>query len=234
MAVPWPPGGCIRLFYPSHRAGTRRGAGIMEAMQIGALLLTGGRSRRMGRDKATLVVGGNTLAARTAAVLAGVDLAGPAVEVGPGVSGLVHVPDQRPGGGPLAAVATGVAALRRLDWDGAALVLATDLPHLDTCLLRWLATHPFEGSVVPVAGDRPQWLCARYDTEALDAAGTLVAAGRSALRELLSGRSSHLAAETEWAAVSPAGVSVLADVDDPSDLESLGGLGDVGPATVLR
>ncbi|MDA8283437.1 MAG: NTP transferase domain-containing protein [Actinomycetota bacterium] len=191
-------------------------------MEVGALLLTGGRSRRMGRDKATLAVGGTTLAARTAAVLRGAGLEGPALEVGPGVSGLPHLPDGRRGAGPLAAVATGAAALRSLGWSGPALVVATDLPLLDTGVLRWLAGHPCEGSVVPVAGERPQWLCARYAGEALAGAEALAAAGNRAMRDLVAGRPLHLAAPAEWAAASPAGPAVFADVDEPPDFQRLG------------
>ncbi len=176
----------------------------------------------MGRDKATLAVGGTTLAARTAAVLHDAGVEGPALEVGPGVSGLPHLPDGRPGAGPLAAVATGAAALRRLGWTGPALVVATDLPLLDTGLLRWLTGHPCEGSVVPVAGGRPQWLCARYAGEALAGAEALATAGNRAMRDLVAGRPLHLAAQAEWAAASPAGPAVLADVDEPPDFQRLG------------
>ena len=62
-----------------------------------ALLLTGGASRRLGRDKATLMVGGVPLARRTAALL--VEVANPVIEVGPGYTGLPHVvekPSARP------------------------------------------------------------------------------------------------------------------------------------------
>src|SRR5438132_14472 len=75
------------------------------------LLLTGGASRRMGTDKALIEVDGQRLAERAAAVLAAV--ADPVVEVGPGWSPLPAVREDPPGSGPLAAVSTGAAALRR-------------------------------------------------------------------------------------------------------------------------
>lgn len=197
------------------------GGGIMGAMDVGALLLTGGRSRRMGRDKATLVVAGAPLACSVAAALAGAELAGPVLEVGPGVSGLPSVTDEVPGAGPLAAVATGAGALRRHGWAGGALLVATDLPRLDTPMVRWLAEHPFPGCVVPVAGGRPQWLCGRYTGAALDAVARRARPG-AAVRDLVAGQPVHLAPEAEWASVSPAGPAVLADVDEPADLTRLG------------
>jgi molybdopterin-guanine dinucleotide biosynthesis protein A len=201
----------------------------MSTMDVAALLLTGGRSRRMGRDKAILVVGGQTLAGRTATLLASA-ATGPVIEVGAGVSGLPLMIDDRPRVGPLGAVASGRTELRRLGWSGAALVVATDLPRLDAAFLRWLAGHPFDGSVVPVADGQPQWLCARYDPTALDAAEGLVGAGRSALRELGAVGAALLVDEASWSGVAAPGI--LADVDQPADLVRLGlGHGRSEPGT---
>ena len=47
--------------------------------------MTGGASRRLGRDKATLMYQGETLAVRAARVLS--EVCDPVIEVGPGVSG---------------------------------------------------------------------------------------------------------------------------------------------------
>ena len=76
---------------------------------MAGVLLTGGASRRMGTDKARLVVNGETLAARSARVLTAV--CDPVVEVGPGVSGLPAVLEEPPGAGPLVALLAGVGAL---------------------------------------------------------------------------------------------------------------------------
>src|SRR6185436_50765 len=68
-----------------------------------AILLTGGRSRRLGVDKATLVVDGESLARRAARRLAVV--CDPVIETGDGVSGLRAVREEPAGAGPLAALA---------------------------------------------------------------------------------------------------------------------------------
>ena len=77
--------------------------------QMAGVLLTGGASRRMGVDKARIVVNGETLAARSARVLASV--CDPVVEVGSGVSGLPAVQEEPSGAGPLVAMLAGVGAL---------------------------------------------------------------------------------------------------------------------------
>ncbi|HLH46114.1 MAG TPA: NTP transferase domain-containing protein [Acidimicrobiales bacterium] len=194
------------------------GVGHHGEVRVAGLLLTGGASRRLGRDKATLPLpGGTTLARRTAALLSAV--ADPALELGPGVSGLDHVPDPTAPTGPLAAVAGGVVALRRRGWEGPALVVATDLPRLSAGLLQWLAAYPVPRSVVPCVDGRPQWLCARYSPAALAAAGSLVAGGERAVRLLAEVAPVELAPAEECAAAADS--SVLADVDRPEELALL-------------
>jgi molybdopterin-guanine dinucleotide biosynthesis protein A len=91
---------------------------------VAGILLTGGTSRRMGRDKATIEVRGEQLAVRAAGVLREA-LAGPFLEVGPGVSGLPAVQEEPAGEGPLAAVAAAAAVLGCAH---PAIVLAVDMP----------------------------------------------------------------------------------------------------------
>ena len=186
------------------------------------ILLTGGASRRMGRDKASIQVHAGTgtvsLAERTAGLLEAA--AAPVVEVGSGRSGRWSVREDPPGGGPLAAAAAGWSALSERGWRGPVLVVATDLPRLTVGLLEWLAGHPSDRSVVPVAGDRVQPLCARYRPADLDRAVGLVAAGRRAMADLLAAVDPLVVADHDWAG--PAGdPAALDDVDTPADLERL-------------
>jgi molybdopterin-guanine dinucleotide biosynthesis protein A len=193
------------------------------ASRPAALLLTGGSSRRMGRDKATLVVSGAgaPLAERTAALL--VRVAAPVLEIGPGHAGLPHVQESPPGGGPLCALAAGWAGLKERQWPDAAgvLVVATDLPRLTAGLLAFLADYPATGPVVPLDGEgRSQPLCARYPMAALGAAARLVEGGERSLRALLAGLNPTWVARSVWqpAAGDP---DALADVDTPADLTAL-------------
>ncbi|MGH9055403.1 MAG: molybdenum cofactor guanylyltransferase [Acidimicrobiales bacterium] len=200
-------------------------------MASAGLLLTGGASRRMGVDKAALVLPGGreTLAERTGRLLE--SAAAPALEVGPGRSRLDAIADEPPGQGPLAATACGVRELRRLGWSGPVMVVATDLPGLTAVFLRWLADHPSDRSVVPLAGGRPQPLCARYRAEDLATAEDLVAGAKRAMSDLLARIDPLLVDPGEWCSVEgihpPAGVDgLLADADTPADLAMWTGPGD--------
>jgi molybdopterin-guanine dinucleotide biosynthesis protein A len=181
-------------------------------------LLTGGASRRLGRDKATLMVGGVPLARRTADLL--VEVADPVLEVGPGYTGLAHVREEPPGGGPLAAVAAGWTALGSGPIQ-AVLVVATDLPRLTGGLLALLAGHSGTGCVVPVdRSGRPQTLCARYPAATLARSVALLAAGHRSIRALLEGEPVTWLPPSEW---EPAAgrADGLADLDGPEDLALL-------------
>lgn len=177
------------------------------------ILLTGGSSSRLGRDKATLDVTGEPLAKRVAGVLSGAT--GDAVEVGGGHSGLPSVVEEPAGTGPLAAVVAGWRELvRRTGEKRPAVVLACDLPDVSAELVRWLASHPAAGSVVPVVGGVAQPLCARWSARDLGRAAARLAAGERWLRDLFD--DSAYVGEEGWSAVASA--TTMDDVDTPGDL----------------
>ncbi|HEX3542666.1 MAG TPA: NTP transferase domain-containing protein [Acidimicrobiales bacterium] len=193
-------------------SGSRRPADTHAGKRPAALLLTGGASRRMGRDKAALVVPGRdrTLAVATAALLLAV--ADPVFEVGPGHTTLPRIREDPPGRGPLAAMAAGAAGLGPAT---AALVVATDLPHLTAPFLRRLAEHPAptpDHCVIPYDCEgRPQPLCARYSPAALALTAELTAAGFRAMHALL-----------DRVPITPlAAGDDVRDVDTPADLAAL-------------
>lgn len=172
----------------------------------------------MGVDKATLAVGaGETMAGRTARLLT--QIASPCLELGPGVSGLPRVADDLPGAGPLAALAAGAKALTAGGWSGPALVVATDMPVVSEAALRWIAGYPASGSVVPVAGGRPQPLCARWSPADLCLAASLVASGCRAMTDLVN--AAHPALVDPGQAGGP-GEDAFADADTPEDARRLG------------
>jgi molybdopterin-guanine dinucleotide biosynthesis protein A len=182
------------------------------------ILLTGGRSRRLGVDKASLVVGGESLAVRSGRRLAAVCT--PAIEAGDGLSGLPSVREQPSGAGPLAALAAAGTMLRGRGHDGPALVLAVDLPGVDEPLLRWLRDRPGEPTAVPRVDGRLQMVCARYNGAALLAAESLVIGGVRSLHELLDVVEFDVVDEAEWGPF--ARTDAFADVDTPEDAERLG------------
>jgi molybdopterin-guanine dinucleotide biosynthesis protein A len=104
-----------------------------------AVILTGGGARRLdGRDKAALRFRGRTLLERA---LAAVDGAAETVVVGPETSTPQPVRFTRespPGGGPLAGLAAGVAALE--GEHERIVVLAVDMPHVGADTVTRLLT----------------------------------------------------------------------------------------------
>jgi molybdopterin-guanine dinucleotide biosynthesis protein A len=202
-------------------------------MATAGLLLTGGASRRMGRDKARLVLidgrgykadpsgsdvlGGLTLAERTARLLAAATTI--AVEVGPGFSHLPHVSESPPGSGPLAALVAGSVELGRLGHDGPVLVVATDLPRLTHGMLDWLARLRSGRSVVPEAGGRLQPLCARYEAPDVAVAARLVEGGATAMSALFEAIDPLLVSEETWSEFA-GDPRCLDDLDTPDQLDA--------------
>jgi molybdenum cofactor guanylyltransferase len=185
---------------------------------VAAAVLAGGASRRMGRDKATMAVGGVELAVRVLAAAARV--AHPVVLVAPEghpARRLAARAVADPGLGPLAALA---AALDALD-AGHVLVLAADHPGLRVELLAHLAGLAGRGEAVACRrGPRLEPLVAVYQrAPALAAAGARLAdpAGDRSLLGLLAGLRTVVVEEPEWRPLDPDGRSFV-DLDDPADL----------------
>jgi molybdenum cofactor guanylyltransferase len=156
-------------------------------MVAAALVLAGGRSSRMGSDKAALAWHGSTLLRHVCGLVArGVD--GPVLVVrAPGQQlpalprGLEVLDDPAEGLGPLQGIAVGLAALE--DRADLAFVCATDVPFLHPAFVRRIvracaAADPPVDVVLPVAGGHAQPLAAAYRTALAPLAAKLVAADR--------------------------------------------------------
>lgn len=134
-------------------------------MNLLAVVLTGGSSRRMGADKADLVVGGLSLGQRLCRTL---ERAGFAILVlGREVAGYPVVADEMLGAGPLAAL----SGARLPDGIDAVFLAACDAVLLDgvdalRLVDQLLASQDFDATV-PVLDGRPQPLCAAYRPNAL-------------------------------------------------------------------
>ena len=187
-------------------------------------VLCGGGSRRMGRDKALVVVDGRALAVRVADTLRAAGAAGVVAVGGDAAAlaalGLAVVPDDEPGAGPLAGIVT---ALRHRPGpgDGVMFVAACDLvtpsPAAVRATVAALGAEPGRDLTVPVAGGRRQWMHAAWRHRAGAPLAAALAAGERAVH----------------AAVAAAGLRVVelavpaaavADADTPGDLPAGSGV----------
>ena len=148
-------------------------------MHITTVILTGGRSRRMGRDKGNLPVGEGTLLERMIGRWSGVFDA-VAVSVGEGErplpAGVTALLDRHPGAGPMAGLE---AALAELETD-AVFLTAVDMPFGDAALARWMAERMGQADVCTIrrGGGRPEPLFALYRKSCLPAITRSLEAGR--------------------------------------------------------
>lgn len=130
---------------------------MLQMTELECVLLTGGASRRMGADKASLTVGGEPMVERLARLLlrvtAQVTLLGPHR-----IEGCRTVPDDRAHLGPLHALARIEPTASKV------FVLACDIPLFDPRLISLLNAElqQEDDAVVPLWNGTPQPLCALY------------------------------------------------------------------------
>lgn len=201
-------------------------------MDVDAIVLAGGRSRRLGgADKARLQCDGVTLLAST---IAAAPQARRTVVVGPDSSeplpaDVLMAREQPPFGGPAAAIAAGLRRLNEhVPAPDAVLVLACDMPHIDLAvplLLEALASDPnTDGTIATDTAGQAQPLAAAYRFAPLAAAITTHADQLNglAVRQLV-------ADLTLTPVVVPAGST--ADVDTWDDAAALGVVKNPAAAT---
>lgn len=168
------------------------------------MVLTGGRSTRLGRDKATAVLAGHRMIDR---IVAQIPDEVPVVLVGPDPQldrDVVVTREEPAGGGPAAALAAGLRYVRT----EAAAVLAADMPFGVPVVMSLLPRLGAAEAVVPMAEGQPQSLCAVYSTAALHR--VQVTAGMS-MRQVLA------QLDVDFVQGDPGG---LVDIDTPAELEA--------------
>ena len=187
-------------------------------MTFSAMLLAGGESRRMGRDKAALVFHDEPLWRRQLRVLR---------DLGPQrvfVSARTESPwlpddtelllDEPPSRGPLSGLAKALAQMQTTHL----VVLAVDMPFVTREQLQFLCLEATEGcGVVPLIGERAEPLAAIYPKEsALDFAAALAGIDLS-LQSLV--RKLAAAGKVRLLPVSSEDENLYLSLNNPSDLK---------------
>ncbi len=181
-----------------------------------AVIMAGGDSQRMGADKASLLLDGQTLLQRVTAtmrqifpqVILSVRKLRPETE-------LPQVCDEQPDGGPLAGLVTGLGYITT-PW---AFVVACDMPFVVPEVVEQLAQRCAGcQAVVPVVQGYPQPLAAFYARSCLDAIRAhLDSGGKNSLRAVLEKLEVCYVDEAEMLAADP-GLRSFFDLDTPQDV----------------
>ena len=183
------------------------------------IIIAGGESQRMGRDKATLVLGGQTLlqhvidSVRPLFQQVLVSVRQPRPDIA-----LPQVCDGYANAGPLAGLCAGLAQARS-NGDSWVFAVATDMPFIQPVLIEWLAQRRTGvQAVVPVVGGHPQPLAAFYASSCLEPIrARLEGDGKRSLRAVLEQLNVLYVNEAELLAVDP-GLHSFFDLDTPQDL----------------
>ncbi|MFW0796401.1 molybdenum cofactor guanylyltransferase [Gordonia sp. CPCC 205515] len=195
-----------------------------DAAQVAGIVLAGGRSRRMGTDKAAMDWDGEPLLARVVRIVG--ERCRPVFVVAPEESAAYRglfgtggpeatwVTDEEPGAGPLAGLAAGLAAAGA---DGAtwAFVCATDMPLISTDLIDelLLGVTPSTQAVIARDNQRDHPMAGLYRTDVAPILAELTASGERRMLAVLDAVTTHRVAVTQpdW----------LTNVNAPEDLHRL-------------
>lgn len=185
-------------------------------------VLAGGRSSRMGSDKALLVLGQQNL----------LQLAlekARALGVWPVIVGARDkyaqygevIEDVIPGCGPLSGIHAALCATQT-EFN---LILSVDMPLMTAEFLRWLlqvARASDEMAIVPQAEGRNQPLCTVYKTAARDVVENALQLGEYKVNRLFALLPTRFVAESEWfgAGFSP---NIFRNINTPGEFEALAG-----------
>ena len=199
---------------------------MISSSNIAGWIIAGGASRRMGKDKAALEIGGCSmidLAARTLPSISEgrISIAGDRREFAPD---LPAFPDMgAPGMGPISGLTTALAN-GNSEWIA---VISCDMPFVTGEVFAILASHalPKDDAVVPIQHDgRPQPLCALYRRKpVLSKVRQLIETDDRSLRNLLSYLAIHYIPDSAFS-VLPNAENLFFNINSPADYERAKGI----------
>ena len=189
-----------------------------ETGELSGVILAGGKSRRMGRDKSHLILGGETLVARAARTLSALsdDVVVVANTLEPrGNLAARLTGDVIAGGGALSGIHAGLAAARH----EFALVVACDMPFLNLALLRHMASlAPGHDAVVPHWQGESEPLHAIYSRQCITVIEPVLRRGGGRIVELYATIRVRYLEMEEIARFDPEGLSFF-NINSPDDWE---------------
>ncbi len=188
----------------------------------------------MGRDKASIVIGGRSMlqrvidaaseVAETVVVVTARWQALPSMEAR---GRLVLVTDEREDAGPLAGMVTGLGVVEA----PVALLLACDQPFVQPALLTMLAAQAMEAAAaIPMVGRELQPLCSAVRRDALDTLRAMLERGVRAAGAIADLDGARQVERREWSRVDSEGLSFVG-VNTPEELvraEAIAARLDVG------
>ena len=187
-------------------------------------VLVGGKSTRMGRDKATLLFGGKPFLQHAVEIARGaadfVCLVGSedALRTAAEKYGFPIIADTFPGTGPLGGIHAALVSPVALEWN---LVLAVDTPFITQELVRYLRERAaaFAGcAVLPRAAGRLQPLCGMYRQSFAAQARKALECGRYKIEDALASEAFEVASEEELSAHG-FHAEMFANINTPQELE---------------
>lgn len=182
---------------------------------LSAAVLAGGRSSRMGQDKATMRFRGRPMVSAVADRLRTCsDDVYMVAKTGLGVDGERIVTDRPDADSPLAGVATALRVARH----SLVFVCACDMPFVDARVVRMLAERLGPHDVAVPITDRPEPLHAVWRSAVAPVLERALADGRWALRRVL--EDLDVAEVRDWNILDPEGRSFL-NLNTPTDFERL-------------
>lgn len=180
--------------------------------ELCAWILAGGKSRRMGQDKARLLFRGEPLLVRNAKLLGGLtdEVRVIASEGEYDDLGFVCTPDLRAGCGPLAGIETALSASRR-EWN---LIVACDMPFLEASWLGFLVGRAVAGNLDCVVSKHPERgmnpLCGVWNRRVLPIVRAMLDDGQFRVRDA--------AARVGALELTPEDPKMLANWNEPVDV----------------
>ncbi len=193
------------------------GSSEMTIEDCTSLILAGGDSRRMGQDKAALLLDGQSLLQHVTVTMRElfpkmiVSVRQPRANVE-----LPQVCDGRENGGPLAGLVAGLGQAET-PW---VFAVACDMPFIQPKVIALLAALRMQHqAVVPVVDGFPQPLAAFYARSALESMRASLAAGDRSLRGMLQKLDVRYVHEAELREADP-GLRSFFDLDTPQDYQA--------------